>query len=249
MREDGNDSRYHFLDSIRGLTLISMILYHLVWDLMYLFGKNHIFPVEAVYYWQQSICRTFILLSGFCWSLGKRKVRRGILVLLGGTLIFTVTSIIYPQQPILFGILHMLGLSMLLLIPLDKMIKRIPTSIGFFGCLGLFILLKDIQYGFIGIEDWKWISVPKEWYRDSFTACLGFPGPDFYSVDYFPILPWFFLFVAGYYLYRYIENKEAILEKLKWGIPGLNFLGENSLLIYLIHQPIIYGILQLWFAR
>ena len=66
--------RLHFLDALRGVTLISMIAYHGMWNLVYLFG------VQAPWYrgtpgylWQQSICWTFILLSGFCWSFSLRS--------------------------------------------------------------------------------------------------------------------------------------------------------------------------------
>ena len=73
--------RYHVLDEIRGLTLISMILYHASWDMVYLFGKNWIwFESTAGYVWQQSICISFILLSGFCWNFGRKKLKRVIIL-------------------------------------------------------------------------------------------------------------------------------------------------------------------------
>ena len=83
--------RYGALDWIRGITLISMILYHGAWDLVYMFGVNwDWYRSKGAYAWQQSICWTFILLSGFCWALGqnrRRKLRRGLLVFSGGALI------------------------------------------------------------------------------------------------------------------------------------------------------------------
>lgn len=70
--------RLALLDLIRGIVLIEMILYHLLWDLVYLFDI-HIgwYKSYRAYIWQQSICWMFILLSGFCWQLGKRHVKRG----------------------------------------------------------------------------------------------------------------------------------------------------------------------------
>ena len=63
--------RCRALDWIRGITLVSMILYHGAWDLVYLFGANwDWYRSKGAYVWQQSICWTFILLSGFCWALG-----------------------------------------------------------------------------------------------------------------------------------------------------------------------------------
>lgn len=68
--------RYSKIDGIRGFTLISMVLYHLIWDLVYLF-KVPLFwyHTNAAYIWQQSICWVFILLSGFCWSMEKRNLK------------------------------------------------------------------------------------------------------------------------------------------------------------------------------
>ncbi|MDE7404312.1 MAG: DUF1624 domain-containing protein, partial [Lachnospiraceae bacterium] len=65
--------RYGVLDGIRGFVVISMILYHACWDLVYIFGKDWSwYRGRGAYIWQQSICWSFILLSGFCWSLGKK---------------------------------------------------------------------------------------------------------------------------------------------------------------------------------
>ena len=79
--------RFHLLDGIRGITLISMILYHASWDAVYLLGADWAwYRGPAAHLWQQSICWTFILLSGFCFPFGRKKLRRvdRDLLLLGG---------------------------------------------------------------------------------------------------------------------------------------------------------------------
>ena len=66
------------LDALRGLTLVSMIAYHACWDLVYLFHADwDWYRGTGAYIWQQSICWTFILLSGFCFSLGRRRPPEG----------------------------------------------------------------------------------------------------------------------------------------------------------------------------
>ena len=66
------------LDALRGLTILSMAAYHACWDLVYIFRMDWgWYRSGAAYLWQQSICWTFILLSGFCWSMGRRPLRRG----------------------------------------------------------------------------------------------------------------------------------------------------------------------------
>lgn len=73
--------RYVLLDSIRGITLLSMILYHGMFDLVEIYGLHIPWFVERPgYVWQQSICWIFILLSGFCWNLGKRHLKRGLVI-------------------------------------------------------------------------------------------------------------------------------------------------------------------------
>ena len=73
-------TRLDLLDSIRGATLLSMAAYHTVWDLVYLFGVQWDWYKGGLgFLWQQSICWTFIFLSGFCWPLGRRPLKRCLL--------------------------------------------------------------------------------------------------------------------------------------------------------------------------
>ena len=80
--------RYPLLDEMRGLALVSMMGYHAMWDLVYLFG------VYAPWYggmpgflWQQATSWCFILLSGFCLRLGHHPIRRGLVVFAAGALV------------------------------------------------------------------------------------------------------------------------------------------------------------------
>lgn len=108
--------RYRILDEIRGVTICSMILYHTVWDLVYIFERNWSwFYSDLAYLWQQSICWCFIFLSGFCFSLGKKKIKRGLFILAAGILVTIVTCLITPSQRIFFGVLTLLGASMVIM--------------------------------------------------------------------------------------------------------------------------------------
>ena len=96
--------RYHLLDGIRGIVLVSMIAYHFSWNLVYLYGvKWAWYRSTGAYVWQQSICWTFILLSGFCWSMGKQPLKRGLLVFGGGLLVTAVTLAVMPYNRVVFG--------------------------------------------------------------------------------------------------------------------------------------------------
>ena len=103
MKYSNTSGRYALLDELRGLDLLSMMLYHGCWDLVNLFG------IQADWYyglpghlWQQSICWVFILLSGFCVQLGHHTLRRGAQVFGAGALVTAVTLLFMPEDRVVF---------------------------------------------------------------------------------------------------------------------------------------------------
>lgn len=240
--------RYKILDIIRGITLIEMIAYHGIWDLVYVFGWDFSwFKQSGAYLWQQSICWTFILLSGFCWSMGKKKIKRGATVFLCGCAITVVTVLVMPGERIVFGVLTLLGTAMLLMIPLDKILKKVKGEQGMIISLLLFVVFRNVNQGYLGFEEWSFFKLPKVWYQNYITAFWGFPGDNFFSTDYFSLFPWIFLFLTGYFLYQWMQQKEKlkILNNIKINIPVVEWMGRNSLIVYMLHQPMVYGILYL----
>lgn len=236
--------RLHFLDALRGFTLINMIAFHGLWNLVYLFGvKADWYVGTPGYIWQQWICWTFITLSGFCWSFSRNHLKRGALVFGGGLIVTAVTCIAMPESRIVFGVLTGIGSCMILMIPVAKVSKKLPAAPGLAVSFGLFLLLRNISSGSLGFEYLVLCPLPAFLYRNLLTAYLGFPHPGFFSTDYFPLLPWFFLFVAGYFLHRLLEAR-GLNEKLfsRGEVPVLNWLGRHSLIVYLLHQPILYGL-------
>ena len=233
-------SRLSGLDTLRGITLISMIAYHASWDLVYMFGvKWDWYGSFGAYVWQQSICWTFILLSGFCLHLGRHRLRRGLLAFGGGALVSAVTMIFMPDSRVFCGVLTLLGSATLLSIPLEPLLRRIPARGGLAGSFALFMLLRDVNDGFLGFEGAHLAVLPEGLYSDLFTACLGFPPAGFFSTDYFSLLPWFFLFLTGYFLYDLRRDEPRALR-----LPIVTAMGRHSLLIYLLHQPVIYAVLM-----
>lgn len=233
----GGAVRRSELDTLRGLTLVSMIVYHACWDLVYLFGQDWAwYRSFGAYCWQQSICWTFILLSGYCWQLGRHPLRRGLTVFGGGVLISVVTFLVMPDSRIFFGVLSLLGSAMLVTVPLHRLLRRIPAAIGAVGSFALFLLLRGINGGTVCFGQ---LAVPSWLYRDYFTACLGFPPAGFYSSDYFALLPWLLLFLTGYFLYDLLPRAP----KGEWRLPLITALGRRSFMVYLLHQPLVFALL------
>ena len=254
--------RYTKIDAIRGLAVINMVLFHTYYDLessFDVFSKllghrlDYSTPVKiALYIWQQMICCTFIFISGMCNSMGGRKLKNGLVVSACGVIISLVTYFFLPEEFILYGVLTLIGASILIMIPLEKIFCKINPIIGFLLSFIAFLFLRDTSYGRIGF--WRNLKInepdirlfPKEWYANDITAFFGFPGTSFSSSDYFPIIPWLLLFIAGYFFWRIIGNSEKILSFLKrGGNKFLCFVGRHSLVIYLIHQPVMYGLVYL----
>ena len=238
--------RYYALDSLRGITLISMILYHGAWDLVWLFGVSlPWYHTRAAYVWQQSICWTFILLSGFCQPFGKRRWRRALQVFGGGVLLSAVTILFLPENRVLFGVLTLIGSSMILWNLLEKMLRRLPAAAGLGVFFSLFLLFRNVNQGSLGFEGIRLLRLPEGLYHGLFLTWLGFPDPTFYSVDYFSLIPWFFLFLSGYFFNRVLSDRDGLRYLERPRVPGLEWLGRHSLLVYLIHQPILYAVLVL----
>ena len=102
--------RSGLLDSLRGLTVINMVLFHGLWDWVYLSGAEaEWFFGMSAFLWQQAICCTFIILSGFCGAMGSHTLRRGLTVFGLGWVITAVTVIFMPEEAIWFGVLSLIG--------------------------------------------------------------------------------------------------------------------------------------------
>lgn len=233
--------RYPWLDAARGFALLHMIAYHASWDLVNLLGLDWAwFEGCAAFLWQQFICWSFILLSGFCWHLSRHALRHGVTLFACGLLVTVVTAAIMPEDAVWCGILSFLGTAALLMHCLHPLLRRCPPLLGALVSGALFALTRWIEYGKLaGVK-----VLPGGLYDGGLLgAFLGFPPPDFSSTDYFAMLPWIFLYGVGYFLFLLWKDageKTSVKEK---EIPVLGWLGRRSLVIYLLHQPVICGML------
>jgi uncharacterized membrane protein len=211
------------LDALRGACILGMIAVHLVFDLQIPTGPAFAF----VQNWGGVL---FFLLSGLCATLGSRPLRRGAVVLGAGLLCTAVTWIgramgMLPDYMVIrFGVLHCLGLCMILWPVFRKLPWGLRAVLGSgLAVLGIY-LTKQVTVSFAGF------------------AWLGLLYPSYSSADYFPLLPYLGFFLLGSclgnLLYRQRASKLPQWEGI-WIFRALQWCGRYSLFIYLLHQPLL----------
>lgn len=240
--------RCEWLDVVKGISIVSMVFYHGCWDWVNFFGcPLPWFSSRVGYIWQQSICWVFILVSGWAFNLGRHKLRHSLKLLFCGILVSTATLIYLPQEPIIFGILFFLGVSALFLTAFEKYMAAVLPAGGLSISLLLFALTRNLNRGELGFEGLVLQKLPSAWYNAGFWGSFwGFKDSNFYSTDYFSLLPWLFLFLAGYYAERCgrvsaAADADTVETSVGTAAASLNisWLGRHTLLIYLLHQPLL----------
>lgn len=238
--------RIGLLDTIRGITIVSMVFYHACWDIDSMLVQLPWYHTQKAFIWQQSICWTFILLSGLCINYSRHLWRRGLTVFGAGLLVTAATIVFVPQDRIIFGVLTFIGSAMLITALLRKVLCRIPPVFGILINSWLFYLFYHVRSGFVTLWPGYTAALPEQLYHGLAATFVGFKDPSFWSTDYFALLPWLFLFWAGMYLGRILvitgADQSGIMQMR---IPPFSFWGQHSLLIYLLHQPLLYVIFTL----
>ena len=244
MRPDGTGKtkqRYGFLDSFRGLLVVGMIAYHTLFDIALVSGWEMDSPLmRGANVVRDLGAACFILLSGWCFHLGRHNVRKGLLLSGAGLAVTGATYLFDRDSFVIFGILTLLGAAKLLLCALDRPLRHVPAAGGCAVSLALFLLFFRCNYGYAGYNGFVLFRWPTFLYRNYITAFFGFPFGGFASADYFSLLPWFFICLCGYFAYRAAQGKRAVSRLLAFRVPGLAWLGRYSLPVYLLHQPVIY---------
>jgi uncharacterized membrane protein len=232
--------RYEMIDAVRGLALISMVFYHFCYDVFVMYSKNPdwIRTMPAIV-WERAICVSFILVAGLSAGFSRSLWKRGLLLNGIGMLITIVTGFIAPESIIIFGILNLLGCCLLLLIPIRTLIRQNNWKIWSVLSLVLFFFFRKIETGILGFGSWKAILLPESWKAKAYLIPFGIHGSTFFSSDYFPIFPWFFLFLLGYTFFYAIQEGKRRKEILSISVPVFSRAGKYSLIVYLLHQPLL----------
>ncbi|RYD05969.1 hypothetical protein N752_06905 [Desulforamulus aquiferis] len=158
------------LDFFRGIAIIIMVLFHLLFDLNEFYNVPINYEQGLIYYSGKLAASIFIFISGISCTLSKNNLKRGLILLMIALVITIITAYAVPGSNIFFGILHFLGVSILLY----SIIKNINPS--FLFILGGIIILGG-QYK-------NQLTMP-----NNLLAPVGLLGEPFYSMDYYPLIP------------------------------------------------------------
>ena len=193
--------RVGMIDEIRGIAILLMVVYHTFFDLVVLFGLDlPIFFSPAMNVIRDLFAGLFIFISGTACRLSRSNLNRGVLCFSFGMIMTYATALVMPEEQILFGILHLLGVCMVLCSFILPLLDKVNLWIGILVCALLFWLTVDITRGYIGLPGGLGWSFTVGDLGNGLLFPFGLPGAGFASSDYFPLLPWMFVFFAGTFL-------------------------------------------------
>uniref|UniRef100_A9A809 Heparan-alpha-glucosaminide N-acetyltransferase catalytic domain-containing protein n=1 Tax=Methanococcus maripaludis (strain C6 / ATCC BAA-1332) TaxID=444158 RepID=A9A809_METM6 len=232
-------NRYLEIDFFRGIAIILMVISNFVTDLKYFLGYS-----ENLLFWSifaLFVASMFIFISGVSFNISfskkvasnnlnyKHYVIRFMKLFSIAVLITIITKCFLTSGTIYFGIMHFLAISGILGIIFYRFKKINLVFSLIFLIVGFFLnaIVLDIQY-----------FLP-----------FGIMPTDFYTLDYFPIFPWFGIYLLGMsFSEKYYKNG---ISKYSFEIfknkffNKICYFGQNTLFIYIIHQPILVGLLIL----
>ncbi len=217
------------IDLARGIALILMITYHLLYDLNVFFNFDVAYEQGLFYLLGKAAATLFILVAGLSSSFSQNNTVRGLKLIGWGCVIFLVTSIAVPGSNIVFGILQFLGVCLLLYPVIKKISPYMMVGIG--------------AAVMLGGEFTSSLPISHNW-----LVPLGFRTPGFASVDYFPLIPWWGVFLWGIALSKLVyPQKKGLIKSNSKLLKPLSVAGQHTLLIYLLHQPVLLAALYLIF--
>ena len=238
-------SRFWDVDVVRGVAIVMVAFYHLIYDLDNFAG----YPIESTFgFWDvfaDTSAFMFVFLVGLSLSISHARVgqvgpgrnlfwkylRRGGRIFGYGMLI-TVVFLVLGYGYVIFGILHLIGLSIILAYPLLRLrLANLLLGLSLIAA-GAYVQAQDFALGGVA---------------GVILAPLGVSPEGLFMPDYRPLLPWFGVVLLGVFLgnaaYLPWRKKSSPSPTPRAAAP-LAFLGRHTLFIYLVHQPVL--IAALW---
>lgn len=237
--------RIHLMDEIRGFDVLLMVAFHWFYVLGYLLEVplgvtlfNFFRPAEPFF------AGLFIVICGISCHLSRSNLKRGLLLAGVAVGLSAVMYLFMPEQMIWFGILHFLALAILVFVPLRRLVERIPPAAGIAVCLVLALLTWNLIGNTCRIGPGGALAAPlPDWMKAQvwlYPLGLGRGPGD--AADYFPFFPWIFIFFIGCFIGVWAKAGSFPDFAYRRRVPFLSFVGRHALPIYLVHQPVFYGI-------
>ena len=228
--------RYAWLDLARGYALVAMAIYHFVWDLS-LFG---LVDPETPFEWQwkllaRATAGSFLFLAGIGLVITHRRgvrwgpfLRRLAMILLAAGVITAATRLATPNAYIFFGILHMI-------------------AVGSVAGLVLLPFHWSVAIGVGALAAWAGLAVSDPIFDQPALWWTGLGTQRIISNDFVPFFPAFAAVAAGISVGKYFElgtGSDTAWASLDGPLDRwLRLAGRHSLLVYLLHQPVLIGLL------
>ena len=212
------------IDYFRGIAILLMTIFHLIVDLRD-FHNGSIQYLSGFWYYEGKLSAVlFMFLAGISSRLNRRAIKHGIKVLAAALLVSVVTYFFNSDTYVRFGILHFLGVSILL----SPILQRLQAL----GQAALAIVL-------LVLPTWT----DRLTVRSGLLLPIGITPADFSSMDYYPLVPWLGVFILGLLVGRHVYAQPSSRLPQWRGASGIAWMGRHSLIIYLVHQPILLALL------
>lgn len=234
--------RIGVFDAVRGFSVVSMVLFHLCYDLRFIAGLPLPWfapPLQDV--WRASISWTFLFVAGCMCPLSRSNLRRGLAYSVVALGIWVVTSLAAVDTPISFGIIYCMAACTLVAWALARLGALPRGRAAAVVLIVAFLALQGLPRGTVGLGPLA-LELPSGLYRTPWLAWLGLPGPGFASGDYYPLLPYLLMYLAGAALgWRWAQRGYPAWARDAHAGP-LSFVGRRALPVYVLHQPVLLAV-------
>lgn len=232
-------ARFAIVDIARGVALLAMFVFHFAYDLAHFRLIDTDIPFEPGWrLFARMIAGSFLTLVGISLvlatrrGLDRRSYARRLAMVAGAAALVTIgTRIAMPENFIFFGILHHIALASVLALPF----LRLPVA-ALAACAAIVFALPS----FVAAD---WLDAP-------WLTWLGFSRAPLYTADFVPVFPWFGCVLTGMALAKLALPRLSETRLARWRPSWLPtrivaWGGRHSLLVYLVHQPVLIGLLML----
>ena len=244
------NKRVGFLDEVKGFSIICVVVFHTLYILKNSYQKDiPIFFDEWFRIIVDIFIGVFIFIAGISSNYSHDNLRRGVKCFFLGMLITFTFAVFSPENNVKFGILHLIGISIMIYALLSKVLDKIPPLIGLLVGVFLFIYTFNVQDGYMSFFGLLHLNMPSELYHTNALLPLGFINQGFSTSDFEPIFPWLFMFLSGVYFGVFVKDNYLPKFMYKTHIAFLAALGKYSLWIYIAHVPILTAIFGIIFKK